>query len=86
MTAHIRPGRRSAFLLTGETVLYQGVRGRHEHALVTVLPADQIRRRAILPVDLHDHALAVLITHVIDENSGAAGPPTSAGKPAGRPD
>ena len=25
MTCHLRPGRRSAFLLPGETVLYQGV-------------------------------------------------------------
>ena len=25
MTGHIRPGRRSAFLLPGETVLHQGV-------------------------------------------------------------
>jgi hypothetical protein len=25
MTGHIRPGRHSAFLLIGETVLYQGV-------------------------------------------------------------
>src|SRR5271165_7696914 len=63
-TGHIRPGRRSAFLPPGETVLHQGVRGWHEHALVTVLPPDQVRRRAIFPVDLHDHALAVLITHM----------------------
>jgi hypothetical protein len=31
---------------------------------VTVLPPDQVRRRAILPADLYDHALAVLITHM----------------------
>ena len=47
MTGHIHPGRRSAFLPPAGTVLHQGVRGRREHALVTVPPADQIRCRAI---------------------------------------
>ena len=64
MTRLVRPGRRSALLRSAGAVLYQRVGGWHEHALVTVLPPDQIRRRAILPVNLHDHALAVHVTHV----------------------
>jgi len=64
MTCLVHPGRRSALLRPAGAVLYQRVGGRHEHALVTVLPPDQIRRCAILPVDLHDHAPAVHVTHV----------------------
>jgi hypothetical protein len=50
--------------LQGGAMLHQGVRGRREHALVTVFPPDQIRRCATVPVDLDDHSLAVRITHM----------------------
>ena len=42
----------------GRTMFHHGVRGGHEHAVVTVLPPDQIRRCSALPVNLGDHALA----------------------------
>jgi hypothetical protein len=45
-------------------MLHMGIGGRGEQALVTVFPPDQIRRRATVPVDLDDHSLAVLITHM----------------------
>ena len=49
------PGPRSARVLPGGTVLDQRAGGRHEHALVTVLPPDHIRRRAVLSVDPPNH-------------------------------
>ena len=45
-------------------MFHQAVRRRHEHAFVAVLPPDEIRRRSALPVNLDDHALAILIAHV----------------------
>ena len=41
-------------------VFHQAVRGGHEHALMAVLPPDQVRRRSALPVNRGDHARAVL--------------------------
>ena len=46
------------------TMFHQAVRRRHEDAFVAVLPPDEIRRRSALPVNLDDHALAILIAHV----------------------
>jgi hypothetical protein len=45
-------------------VLFQGVGGRDEHALVTVLPPDQVGRGALLAVNLDDHPFADLIAHM----------------------
>jgi len=45
-------------------VFHQAVRGGHEHAVVTVLPPDQVRRRSTLPVNLDDYPLAVLIANM----------------------
>ncbi len=48
----------------GGTMFDDGVRGWREHAVVTVLPPDQVRRRSAFPVDLGDHALAVLVANM----------------------
>ena len=45
-------------------MLHMSVGGRGEHALVSVFPPDQIRRRAAVPVDLDDHPRAVRITYM----------------------
>jgi hypothetical protein len=42
-------------------VLHEGVGGRGEQALVTVLPPDPVWRRATLTVDFYDHSLAVYV-------------------------
>jgi hypothetical protein len=42
-------------------VLHEGVGGRGEQALVTVLPPDPVRWRATLTADLYDHSLAVYV-------------------------
>jgi hypothetical protein len=41
-----------------------GVGGGEEQAVVPVPPADQIRRRAVRPVDLDDLAVSLLIALV----------------------
>src|SRR6516162_2862991 len=56
---------RSASGTGGGVMFHHAVRGGHEHALVAVLPSDQVRRRSALPVNLGDHAPAVLITDVV---------------------
>jgi hypothetical protein len=45
-------------------MFHQGVRGGHEHAVVTVVPTDQVRGRTALPVNLDDNAFAVLIANM----------------------
>ena len=56
--------RRSAGGPLGRMMFHHGVRGGREHAVVTVRPPDQVRRRSALPVDLDDHTLAVLIANM----------------------
>ncbi len=62
--ANVMPPRRSADRPRGRMVFHQAVRGGHEHAVVTVRPPDQVRRRSTLPVNLDDHPLAVLIANM----------------------
>jgi hypothetical protein len=45
-------------------MLNEGVGRGSKQALVTVLPPDQVRWRATLAVDLHDHSLAVYVPHM----------------------
>src|SRR6266545_6064943 len=49
----------------GRTVLDHGVGGRKEHALVTIVPADEVRWRAAVTAHLDDHGFAVFITDVM---------------------
>jgi len=68
LPANPAPNQGQRFLASGERpdgkMLNECVGGRSKQALVTVLPADQVRRRATLPEDIYDHPLTVHIAHM----------------------